>query len=346
MLKRLLLSLLVALLALAPKAAQAEPTPQRIIAVGDLHGDFSAWTDIARAAGLVDSRNHWTGGKTILVQVGDVNDRQPDSLKIFRNLRQLQTEAKRAGGRVVALVGNHEAMNMLGDLRYTTPGEFAAFADSGSAARRDQLYAAYRSQIETVYRAMNPKMTPAEIKQAWIGVTPLGWVEQRAAWKPDGELGRWVRSNPAVAKIGDTVFVHGGISAEYSKFPIDEINRRVAAALTALDDSDKSILNDQLGPLWYRGLAGRGPEAPAKPSAVPAPPRPTVEQEVAMALAAYGAKRLVIGHTPDRSGIIIGANGRLARIDTGISRFYNGPLTWLEIAGDQMIPHTTKRTGP
>ena len=351
MLKRLLLSfgLFVAMLALAPGAAlgAAPPAqPQRIVAVGDLHGDFNAWIDIARAAGLVDSRNHWAGGNTILVQVGDVTDRAPDSLKIIRNLIQLQKEARRTGGRVVTLVGNHEAMNMLGDLRYTTPGEFAAFANSGSAARREKLYQEYHTQIETVYRAMDPKMTPEAIKQAWIKVTPLGWVEQRAAWKPDGELGSWARSNPAVIKIGDTVFVHGGISAEYSKMSIDEINRRVAAALTAVDDSDKSILADQLGPLWYRGLAGRGPEAEAGRAASPAAPRPTLDQEVDMALNAYGAKRLVIGHTPDRSGIIISANGKLARIDTGISRFYNGPLTWLEIVGDKVTPHTTKRTGP
>jgi len=120
----------------------------------------------------------------------------------------------------------------------------------------------------------------------------------------------------------------------------------VAAALTAVDDSDKSILNDQLGPLWYRGLAGRGPETEAGRPAAPAAPRPTIDQEVELALKAYGAKRLVIGHTPSLSGIIIGANGKLARIDTGISRFYGGPLTWLEIVGDQMTPHTTKRTGP
>jgi hypothetical protein len=351
MLKRLLLSfgLFVAMLALVPGAAlgAAPPVqPQRIVAVGDLHGDFNAWIDIARAAGLVDSNNRWAGGHTILVQVGDVTDRGPDSLKIIRNLMQLQKAAKRTGGRVVTLVGNHEAMNMIGDLRYTTPGEFAAFANSGSAARRDQTYEAFRTQIETVYRAMDPKMSPAAIMAAWLKVTPLGWVEQRAAWKPDGELGAWARSNPAVAKIGDTVFVHGGISAEYSTFSIDEINRRVAAALTAVDDSDKSILNDQLGPLWYRGLAGRGPEAEAGRPAASVPPRPTVDEEVATVLKAYGAKRLVIGHTPSLSGIIIGANGELARIDTGISRCYNGPLTWLEIVGDKVTPHTTKRTGP
>ena len=258
---------------------------------------------------------------------------------------QLQKAAKRTGGRVVTLVGNHEAMNMLGDLRYTTPGEFAAFANSGSAARREQTYQAFRTQIETVYRAMDPKMTSDAIKQAWFKVTPLGWVEQRAAWKPDGELGAWARSNPAVVKIGDMVFVHGGISAEYAKFPIDDINRRVAAALTAVDDSPKSILNDPLGPLWYRGLAGRDKDAEAERPAATGP-RPTIDQEVDTVLAAYGAKRIVIGHTPSLSGLIFSPNGRLIRIDTGISRFYGGPLTWLEIVGDKVTPYTTKRTGP
>jgi hypothetical protein len=120
----------------------------------------------------------------------------------------------------------------------------------------------------------------------------------------------------------------------------------VAAALTAVDDSDKSILNDSLGPLWYRGLAGSDKEAEAERVKAATGPRPTVDQEVDMALAAYGAKRLVIAHTPSLTGIVIGSNGRLARIDTGISRFYGGPLTWLEIVGDKMVPHVTKRTTP
>ena len=141
------------------------------------------------------------------------------------------------------------------------------------------------------------------------------------------------------------MFVHGGISAEYAKFPIDDINRRVAAALTAVDDSPKSILNDPLGPLWYRGLAGRDKDAEAERPRPPARGR-RIDQEVDTVLAAYGAKRIVIGHTPSLSGIIFSPNGRLIRIDTGISRFYGGPLTWLEIVGDKVTPHTTKRTGP
>ncbi|HJP69871.1 MAG TPA: hypothetical protein VJ846_13320, partial [Sphingomicrobium sp.] len=67
-------------------ATAATNPPQRIIAVGDLHGDYSAWQNIARGAGLIDSGGHWAAGRTILVQMGDITDREPESLKIIRSL--------------------------------------------------------------------------------------------------------------------------------------------------------------------------------------------------------------------------------------------------------------------
>ena len=63
-------------------------------------------------------------------------------------------------------------------------------------------------------------------------------------------------------------------------------------------------------------------------------------------LAAYGAKHIVIGHTPSLKGILIEDGGRLARIDTGNSLYYGGPLSWLEIVGDTLTPHTVKRSAP
>ncbi len=163
--------------------------PQRIVAVGDLHGDFKAWQDIARGAGLINAGGHWVGGKTILVQLGDILDREPDSLKIVRNLQQLQKEAPRKGGRVVVVLGNHEAMNLLGDNRYTTAGEYAAFADSQSPARRDRVYAANKAPLEAAAKAQNPQVTPDQVRSAWMTEHPLGWVEHRLAWGPSGDLG-------------------------------------------------------------------------------------------------------------------------------------------------------------
>ena len=141
--------------------------------------------------------------------------------------------------------------------------------------------------------------------------------------------------------------MHGGLAAEYSKLPMNEINRRVAAAMAAGDTGEPTILDDPLGPLWYRGLVARDPDAEAARAKLePGATRLTAEQELSAVLSAYGAQRLVVGHTPDLRGIEILYGGRLVRADTGISRAYGGPLTWLEIAGSAMIPHTVPRPTP
>src|SRR4051812_4301100 len=202
-----LAALALAALIAAPTAA-APRQPARIVAVGDLHGDYQAWVDIARDARLIDASGRWAGGNTTLVQLGDVTDRGPDSLKIIRSLQQLQKEAPHAGGKVFVVLGNHEAMNLLGDYRYTTPGEFAAFVDGQSPARRERMFELNRKAIEAAYRARDPKLAPAAIHQAWLAATPLGWAEHRLAWSPSGELGQWARRNPAVLQLGGTLFVH------------------------------------------------------------------------------------------------------------------------------------------
>jgi hypothetical protein len=342
---RIAIMALAALMGIMAAPASAAKPAQRIVAVGDLHGDFDSWQAIARDAGLVDPAGHWAGGKTVLVQMGDVTDRWSDSLKIIRSLQQLQKEAPRKGGKVVVLLGNHEAMNLLGDNRYTTPGEYAAFANAQSAALRDRLYKTNRAAIEAQAKAQNPKLTPDQVRAGWMAQHPLGWAEHMLAWAPSGELGKWAAANPAIVKIGRTLFAHGGLSAEYAKQPLDLVNKRVATAMAAGDDSPTSVLNDPLGPLWYRGLIMKDADADAERAAAK-PPMPliTSEQELDAVLAAYGADRVVIGHTPSLKGIQISANGKLARIDTGISRFYGGPLSWLEIVGDKLIPHTVPRT--
>jgi hypothetical protein len=337
---------IAAMFVLIPSPVSARQ-PQRIVAVGDLHGDYSAWMDIARGAGVVDPQGHWAGGKTILVQLGDVVDRGATSLQIIRSLQQLQKEAPRAGGKVVLLLGIHAALNLLGDFRYTTPEEFAAFVDAGSAARRDQVYALNRATIEAAYRAKDPALTAEQVRAAWLRDTPLGWVEHKAAWSPSGELGKWAARNPAVAKIDGTLFVHGGLSAEYAALTIAEINRRVAAAMAAADDRNGSILDDPLGPLWYRGLVVADKDAAAlRAAASPPVPSLTPEQELTAVLTAYDAKRLVVGHTPDLNGIEILYGGRLARVDTGNSRYYGGPPSWLEIVDGAMTGHKVARSVP
>jgi 3',5'-cyclic AMP phosphodiesterase CpdA len=101
--------------ALACTMPAAAAPIHRIVAVGDLHGDFSAWRAILRAARLANDTGRWIGGDAVVVQTGDVVDRGPDSLKIIQDLMRLRREAPKAKGQVIALVGNHEAMNMTGE---------------------------------------------------------------------------------------------------------------------------------------------------------------------------------------------------------------------------------------
>ena len=99
-----------------PGGSSLSATSMAIMMPGQRSPAPPAWS-MPRAAG--------PGARTVLVQIGDVADRGPDSLKIIRQLMKLQREAAGRGGQVIALVGNHEAMNMTGDLRYVHPGEYA-----------------------------------------------------------------------------------------------------------------------------------------------------------------------------------------------------------------------------
>jgi hypothetical protein len=330
-------------------AAQAPlpgPAPgQRIVAVGDIHGDFNAWRTIAQAAGLMDANGHWAGGNTIFVQTGDIPDRGPDTLQIIADIQRLQKEAPKAGGKVYALLGNHEVMNVTGDLRYVSPAEFAAFVTPNSARLRDQYYARSEERIEDAYRSQgNPSMTGLEIRKAWYAANPLGKLEHQAAWDPNGKIGNWVLGHPAVLQLGDSIFVHGGLSGHYSHKSIEEINKKAHAELVAQDTAPGALINDAKGPLWYRGLTKKPGEATAAEEGEPVISTQTaVEVELDKVLKVYNASRMIIGHTPQLAGIQIRYNERLAMIDTGISAYYGGKLSWLEIIDGKLIPHNMAR---
>ncbi|OAE25392.1 hypothetical protein AXG93_4620s2070 [Marchantia polymorpha subsp. ruderalis] len=97
------------------------PAAERLVAVGDLHGDFQKTEEVLKLANVLsDTGNKWCGGKTVLVQVGDIIDRGGGELKIYHLFEKLRREAPRHGGAVYCIHGNHEVMNMLGRFRYTS----------------------------------------------------------------------------------------------------------------------------------------------------------------------------------------------------------------------------------
>ena len=79
------------------------------VAVGDIHGDLMQCIRALRAAGVVDETGgKWTGGDTIVVQVGDILDRGDHELSILRMFRRLAKQASKDGGAVYLVNGNHE----------------------------------------------------------------------------------------------------------------------------------------------------------------------------------------------------------------------------------------------
>ena len=318
---------IVLALAVDLSSAESRPEPDRIIAIGDLHGDYEAYIDILRRAGLIDKKKRWAGGNVVLVQTGDIADRGPDSLKIIRHIIKLQDQAAKAGGQVLVLTGNHEAMNMTGDFRYVHPGEYKAFKNSKSKKVRDRVFEANRDAILAFYKESQPELDEKQARKAWNAENPLGKFELQWAWSPDGEIGAWAVNNPAVAIIGDSLFVHGGLSPEHRHLSIETINNRAREALLEQSDNEARIINEPNGPLWYRGLI---------PGRYENPEHPPLEQ-IEKVLDQYDVSRIIIGHTPNVKGIQAHFGGRLIQIDTGIAEYYGGTPSFLRIENGQVF---------
>ena len=87
----------------------------KIIAIGDLHGDISNAIGILKMAKIIDDDSNWIGGRTTVIQVGDMVDRGPDGHGIIDLMIDLRIKAQQAGGELLNVIGNHEIMNLKGD---------------------------------------------------------------------------------------------------------------------------------------------------------------------------------------------------------------------------------------
>jgi hypothetical protein len=238
---------LLLLTGLAWTRASGNPAPNEraVVAIGDVHGDFDDFVAILQQVGLIDAQHHWTGGQTTLVQVGDQIDRGPKPRDVMDLMMALEKEAPKTGGRVVSLLGNHEMMNLMGDLRYVTPENFASFADSKSEEREKSAFQQYMKWRNSHRDLLAELPQPMELTEAeWMARHPAGYIEQREAFSPDGVYGKWVRKRAALSKIGGSIFLHGGIHPDLAKVSVDKINDRIRDEIKAFDDA-KQYLQDQ-----------------------------------------------------------------------------------------------------
>ena len=297
----------------------------RIVAVGDVHGDLPQFTSVLRAAGVIDRENNWSGGKTHLVQTGDLLDRGPDSRNLIDLLMKLEKQAREAGGEVHCLIGNHESMNLYGDLRYVSAADFAAYRTEQSEAVREKAYKQHLEELR--HNPQTASVQPDEAyRKKWDASHPLGFFERQSFFSANGAYGKWFRGHNAVIRINDMVFLHGGISPKYAKYSIRKMNDEISKELRDFSKLEGGSAMDQEGPLWYRGLA-QGDEQQLAP-------------HVKGLLERLGAKTIVIGHTPTRGMVMPRFEGKVLMIDVGLSAVYGSHTACLLVEdGKQFAMH-------
>lgn len=335
----------------------------RIVAISDVHGDYDAMVSTLRNAGVLNDELAWSAGDDHLVITGDLLDRGPDSRKVMDLVRALEPLAAADGGAVHLLLGNHEVMNLVGDLRYVSAAEYAAFAEDELPAERERWYRHHLEQQTLV-------MDAAADREAWEDRHPPGFFGHRRAFRSDGEYGKWLLQKPLIVVINGTAFVHGGLSPNLADLGLDGVNAKLknelveyvrqvellidaalldpaenfhrhAAVLEALPASSSrpasvnaaiesvielntSDIHAPDSPLWYRGNVGCGA---------------LIETDkIAPALAALAATRVVIGHTPTLTRQVLSRlGGRVVEIDTGmLEAYYEGSGNALSIVGDSL----------
>lgn len=336
---------------------------ERVVAIADIHGAHQALVETLQQADVIDAQLGWIGGGTHLVIVGDILDRGPESRNAMDLLMRLEGEAEAAGGQVHVLIGNHESMNLIGDLRYVSKSEYAAFAADESEGERLHWFEAYAER-------QGGTADNEVLQRRFDEQFPNGYFALRRAFSAAGRYGRWLLSKPVIVVIDGTAFVHGGLSPAVEQLGLDGVNGNLKLELVdyvraqqvlteagvllptdshydvrpildgylpALDETDAVIeavatmrrlatsdLFNADGPLWYRGNVACSE---------------LIEEHRLLArLQAIGAERVVVGHTPTPTrGVLSRFDGRLIEIDTGMfSEYYRGSGYALVLAGDSV----------
>lgn len=295
-----------------PANTHVYPRAERLVAIGDLHGDFEATRRVLIRVGVLsnDLEDNWVGGSTVLVQVGDQQDRGDGELQIYDLLYRLQDEAPKFGGAVRILLGNHELMNTELYLRYVTPGGFQEFED------RHQQSLPISESISDSMKQKILSLPEHKRARAWQVVS-------------GGNLSKRISRRQHIALVvGDSVFVHGGLSVDNIERHggIEELNEATRKYLAGETEIPFFLDDSKISPLWLRmysqgDIQSEGYEC----------------RQLSKVLKLLGARRMIVGHTVQKEGINSRCNQQIWRADVGMSRAYGGETEALIIVEDKDI---------
>jgi hypothetical protein len=210
---------------------------ERVVVIPDIHGAYAEFAELLQTTGVIDSSLRWIGGETHLVSLGDLLDRGAESRKVMDLLMRLQREAPKQHGQVHVIAGNHETMNLLGDLRYVSLKEYAAFIDIEPPAQRQKAYSDFtagRSEavaLDFLGGSIDPGERDPKLAADFDQLYPPGYFGHRSGFSAGGKYGSWLLALPAIIVINDNAFVHGGLPTVTATAPIEELNRSYHADL-------------------------------------------------------------------------------------------------------------------
>lgn len=247
--------------------------PQRLIAISDIEGNFNGFSSFLKNNNVIDNKFNWVFGKGHLVLIGDFVDRGKNVTQVLWLIYKLENQAQKHGGKVHYILGNHEIMNLQGNSSYN------------------------QNKYKRVAQLISKK---EDLK-----------IATQYLYSHKTELGKWLRSKNVIEKIGDYIFVHGGISPEILKYkiPIFNINQ------IARENWDKDLYNEEesnkvenfvtgkKGVYWYRGLATDYKDY-----------NKITQSELNKVLDFYAANKIIFGHTLKKD-IAKEFNGQLIGID-------------------------------
>ncbi|KAF8776401.1 hypothetical protein HU200_003540 [Digitaria exilis] len=317
---------------------------RRIVAIGDVHGDLSQTRAALVLAGVLsaESEGHvWTGGRTVLVQVGDILDRGEDEIAILSLFSSLNVQAKSQGGAVFQVNGNHETMNVEGDFRYVVnPGgfeeciRFVEYLDECDG-NWDNAFLSWVNVAER--RKKEYRASPNGDHTRWNFVKKYsGFAARSSLFKRGGLLACELARHPVVLKINDWIFCHGGLLPHHVEYGIERMNREVSMWMKCQseDSGDETDI-----PF----IATRGYDSVVWSRLYSQDPAERTRRALMLSsiiaeqtLKSVEAKGMVVGHTPQIHGVNCKCDGKVWCVDVGMSYgVLYSRLEVLEIVNDR-----------
>ncbi len=193
------------------------PNPEKIFAIADIEGNFSAFATTLQGNGIINDKFKWTYGEGHLVLVGDFFDRGNNVTEVLWLIYELERQAAQKGGMVHFINGNHEEMNFRGDDRYVKEKYF--IVASAFNTKYLSLYAS-NTELGKWLRSKNVIEKIGNVLFTHGGLSP----QLADCHLPLKEINRVTRVN-------------------YGK-PAWKIE---------IDGGTAKIVYSMIGPMWYRG---------------------------------------------------------------------------------------------